>query len=279
VLLGVIDASTGVQILGRDPGGSWYQISYEGSDSRRGWIAAEFVRVQDPEAVPIVGGGTEPTGTAREQVNVRNGPGTGFDAVGTLNPRDVVTLMGKDASGTWLQVKFAAGPDGKAWVAESFLDVTGAEGLPILDESGALAGTATAAPNLPAATPTAAVARGDDDSAAKPAVDIAFSPAGAGAFFYTDAVSAPDGDAADWFSFRTYGTEVIIELQCDGSGRMEAQLSQDGRSVAPEAGLGCGKRQRVQLEPGLAHVLELRVTAEAGETRAVQYTLSVLDVH
>ena len=124
-VLGTLAASATVQIHGRDPASNWYLIAYEAGNDGVGWVSAQYVRVADAAAVPIVSGG--PLASVRDQINVRSGPGTRFDAVGMLSPRDVVTLTGKDTGGAWLEIAFPAGPNGKAWVAASFLEVGATE--------------------------------------------------------------------------------------------------------------------------------------------------------
>ncbi|MCU0493661.1 MAG: SH3 domain-containing protein [Chloroflexaceae bacterium] len=56
---------------------------------------------------------------AATQANVRSGPGTGFDIVGTLAPGDSVSLRGQQNG--WYQVRLASGTVG--WVAAQLLAV------------------------------------------------------------------------------------------------------------------------------------------------------------
>ena len=85
----------------------------------RAGLFSQYVQVENKEAIPSVGGriGPGPNGVVIQQLNVRKGPGTAFDSLGTLNPKDAVTLTGKDSSSTWLQIDYSAGSDGKGWVA------------------------------------------------------------------------------------------------------------------------------------------------------------------
>ncbi|MFH1186203.1 MAG: SH3 domain-containing protein [Chloroflexota bacterium] len=275
-VLGIIGASTTLQILGRDPGGNWYQIVYAGGDEGIGWVASEFVTVLDENAVPVVGGSSsEPTASVREQINVRSGPGTNFDALGTLNPRDVVTLAGKDSLGSWLQIKFAAGPDGKGWVAASFLEAAEVDGLPIVAESGEVVGTSTPTGVPPVPTPTVVAAREDGDSADAPAADVKFSPSGAGSVFFASDVSAPEGDAADWIRFTPYFATVTIDLACRGNGQLTAVLLQGGEIVPEGRGLICGQAARLTLTGGKSYTLRLQIAASSSQLAHVQYTISI----
>src|SRR5512143_1889833 len=109
--LGLIGPATNVEILGRDPSGNWYQISYPQSRDGKGWIAAQYVQVQDKDTIQVIGpeSGLAASAAIMQQVNVRNGPGTDFNSLGTLNPKDVVPLVGKDSSGAWLQIEYGNG--------------------------------------------------------------------------------------------------------------------------------------------------------------------------
>jgi len=279
--LGLISASASVQILGKDPSGNWYQIVYEGPAAGVGWVASEYVKVQDKDAIAVVGGrDSEPTASVREQINVRSGPGTSFDTLGTLNPRDVVTLTGKDSIGSWLQIKFAAGPGGRGWVAASFLDATAIDKLPIVAESGEVIGTSTPTGVPPTPIPTIVAALDDGDSVDAPAVDVEFSPSGVGSIFFSSDVSAPQGDAADWVNFTPYYATVTISLACNGNGQLTAQLHQAGDVVGEAEAdvLACGATKQLTLVAGHAYALKLTTAADSSELAYVRYTVSIYGV-
>lgn len=273
--LGVINAATTVQIVAKDPGGNWYQILYEGGPERRGWVVSEYVSVENAGAIPVAGGSSAaPAGVVREQLNVRDGPGTDFRSVGTLKARDVVTLTGKDSSGMWIQIDFQAGPGGKGWVASSFIEASSIDGLPIVAASGEIVGTST--PTGIAPTPTVAVvaAREDGDSLSSPAVSVVFSPSGTGSLLYSSDVSSPEGDEADWISLMPYGSAVDFGLTCRGSGTLNVQLHLDGAPVAEGEALRCGETSHLKLGAGEQYTLRLAAAASSGLTY-VRYTIRI----
>jgi N-acetylmuramoyl-L-alanine amidase len=248
--LGIIPAAGTVQIIGKAPGENWYEVLYEGGT---GWVASQYVSVADKVPVPMAGwNGAAPMASVREQIFVRTGPGTGFETVGTQSARDVVQLVGRDVAGTWLQIEFADGPDGRGWVAASFLEAAQMDLLPIVAESGEVLGTATPTGTVPASTPTVAAAREDDDSAESPIVDIAFSPSGTGSVLYEGEVSAPDGDMDDWVRFRLYKSDVAFRIECSGNSTLSLQLLRDGRVVESGELPACGQQILMNLEPGAA---------------------------
>jgi N-acetylmuramoyl-L-alanine amidase len=272
---GILEASARVQILGRDPAGNWYQIVYGAAPGGKGWVTSRYVQVAAGVEIPPVSSDAGPSGVASQQINIRSGPGTGYDSIGRLNPQDVVTLTGKDASGSWLQIVFPAGPAGRGWVNAAFVQASGLESLPIVTEGGAVVGTGTPAPTLPALTPTPGAAFQDGDSADHPAVDVTFSPGGTRALIYTSDLSTPDGDAQDWVAFRPSSPLVTAALACEGNGALTAEI---WRLAQPETviRLACGESSRqLTLTAGEAYIVHLQVAPAGSGLQYIRYTLSM----
>ena len=276
--LGLIGPASMVQIIGKDPSGNWYQILYPQGKDGTGWVFAQYIQVENKEAIPIVGGpsGPGPSAVVIQQVNVRKGPGTAFDSLGTLNPEDAVTLTGKDNSSAWLQIAYSAGPDGKGWVAAGYVEASGLDGLPIVGEGGQLVGTGTPTVITASPTPTRLPAADDGDSANLPAVNVEFGPGEAGAILYSSDLSAPDGDATDWIGFTPYQPGVTISLSCEGTGGLTSELLLRGERVQGWTGPSCGRSTIASLSPNVGYVLKLAPIAEAGQLVSVHYTLSIV---
>ena len=64
------------------------------------------------------------------QINVRSGPGTEYDRVGTLVSNQEVVGKGRTEGGSWILIEYQGGPDGYAWVYSSYVDYVGE--LPIV---------------------------------------------------------------------------------------------------------------------------------------------------
>ena len=64
------------------------------------------------------------------QINVRSGPGTEYDRVGTLVANQEVVGKGRTEGGSWILIEYQGGPDGYAWVYSSYVDYRG--DLPIV---------------------------------------------------------------------------------------------------------------------------------------------------
>lgn len=66
--------------------------------------------------------------TARNQANVRGGPGLGFWYVGLLNPGETVPVMGVSPDGAWWYIR---GSFGNGWVAASVVDAYNTGGVAV----------------------------------------------------------------------------------------------------------------------------------------------------
>jgi uncharacterized protein YraI len=274
-VLGVLAASTGVEILGGDPGGNWYQITYQEGKDGAGWVASEYVKVQDQGRVPSLSGGSLPNGAILEKINVRSGPGTAFESLGTLEARDAVVVTGRDSAGTWLLIHFADAPEDRGWVAASFVQTREAEDLPVVSDSGELVGTSTPTGVPPTRMPTIAAAPEDGDSADAPSVSVRFTPSGTGSFFYSSDVSVPQGDATDWIAFTPYGSGVTIAVACGGNGALSIELLEAGAPLQQGSRLSCGQTTSLSLSAGGSYQLQLSAIADPAGLRYVRYTMSV----
>jgi hypothetical protein len=246
-------------------------------------VRAQYVQVPAPEEIPVLGAPgsgiqSGPLGTITQQVNVRSGPGTGSESLGTLNPQDVVTLTGRNADGTWLQINFSSAPGGLGWIAASFVQSTEASGLPILGGQGQVLGTGTPTGIPPTPTPTLVPAHVDEDSGASPSVSMVFSPSGAGALQFTGDVSSPDGDTEDWVQFTPYLAAVSFKLDCLGSPDLSADLLLDGAPLPGWQSLACGLQKTFELIPAQNYLLRLHLPSGSSNLKYTRFTLVIATV-
>jgi len=277
-VLGIIAANTKLQIVGKDPGENWWQILYPQGRDGKGWVTAQYVTTASKPEVPVIGGGgvnpnNENMAIIQQQLNIRSGPGTGFNSIGTLNPQDVIYLTGKDANGAWLQIDFPAGPEGKGWVNAAFVQTQAADKLPIVSDSGTVLGTGTPMDTPLPPTPTVVPAPIDNDSAQAPAINIVFSATGTRSIQYTSDVSAPSGDTDDWIQFTPITQTVYIELTCTGNDLLNVELLQGNQFMANWG--SCGSSKEITLPTNMTYLLHIQ--AVAGESfNYTQYTLKII---
>lgn len=286
--LGLLVSGQKVQVVDRDVAGNWYAILFPAGPSGRGWVAAAYVQVDNPVEIPTVLPSTTatpsgPTGQVMQKLNVRSGPGTTYDTLGTLVPETVVVLTGKNNTATWLQIEYAAAAGGHGWVTAAYVQVQDISGLPILDAYGKAvpegAQTGTPAPEvLP--TPTIGPAPEDGDSAASPAIRVTFSPSAASQFSYSGQASVPQGDSQDWIEFTPYAAygpsaRMSVSLTCSGNGTLGVELLQNGFPLTGWGSLQCGEvDQSISLAAGSTYQFHLSAMPGSG-LQLVTYTLTV----
>lgn len=265
--LGVIPSFTQVQVIGRDASGNWYRIVFGDSETGAGWVRAEFVRVNAPAQIQVVrtgtGSGAGVSGVILQRINVRSGPGAGHESLGILNPKDVVSVLGKDASGNWAQIEFASAPDGTGWVAAEFIEVQDFDSLPII-------GAVETSDDSEAAPAFVSSAAQDGDTLESPIAQARLEASGARAFQVSGEISAPEGDNEDWIGFSADGNAVVIEIQCSGNSP-QAELWNNGKTLSV---FSCGERRIVNVIA--EDIYHLRIFEPgAGDFRHARYVVKV----
>lgn len=144
-LVGQAVLSDTLQIVGRNAAADWWQVCCT-ADKEPAWVKAEFVQTDQPAqklaaVVPVVGT-AKPTAAATEiapasttpaititgvisadLVNLRSGPGTQFEIVGSMTLSQTVQISGKDQTGKWWQVNGPTGRANAAWIISEFVAV------------------------------------------------------------------------------------------------------------------------------------------------------------
>jgi uncharacterized protein YgiM (DUF1202 family) len=74
------------------------------------------------------------------EINVRSGPASMYDLLGTLKSGEKVTVTGQTLNRLWYRIVYPAGPDGHAWVSSKYIRITGGDmsKLPYFDDQGNL---------------------------------------------------------------------------------------------------------------------------------------------
>jgi len=279
-VLGIIPANTKVKITGKDPAGNWWQILYPQGKDGKGWVTAQYVMTGNAAQIPVIGAGSEidpnsgKVAIIQQQINVRSGPGTSFNSLGTLNAKDVVRLMGKDSNSAWLQIEFPSGPNAKGWVNAAFVQAKGVENLPIVAESGETIGTSTPTGIPFTPTPTIVPARMDNDSQVHPIASVAFEPLGTQSVIYTGDVSTPEGDAQDWVQFTSYTDTVYSSLECWGSANLQVKILEDGQGSS--LSLACGQHLKaLSVKPGSIYDIQLQASQSPEKLQYNSYTITI----
>jgi uncharacterized protein YraI len=260
--LGIIPAFSTVQVLGRESNSAWYQILYAGSPDGKGWVTATYVLVDTAAGLPViqVGTGSGVSGLVTGPVNVRSGPGTNHESLGTLSPNDVVFVTGRDSSGAWLQIEFK----GEAgWAASEFMRADGVDALPVTAETTQVIGTAPS-PQVAEVLPSLPAVQ-DNDSQQQPAASLVVSPGGADTFQFNGNVSSPLGDGEDWLQFITNGSTVHLEVTCSNE-MLNVELWNDAQPEGTT--LSCADAGTLKIAAGQTYYLRV----VAGQSELLQVT-------
>lgn len=117
----IVQLSNGdfITLIGRNAEATWVQIVI--STGLQGWVNSNFVTSSIPlSSLPVTFGAVVGNATVNANfLNVRNGPGAEFGIIATLARGEALTLIGRNANSTWIQVVIPNGTTG--WVNGSFL--------------------------------------------------------------------------------------------------------------------------------------------------------------
>ncbi len=86
---------------------------------------APVAATTQPTVTTAPQGATVSVKEGNDFVNVRKGPDTAYDKLGTLDKGQSAPVRGKNTDGTWWQITFATASDGVGWVSGELVDVTG----------------------------------------------------------------------------------------------------------------------------------------------------------
>jgi uncharacterized protein YgiM (DUF1202 family) len=140
--LGYIQANEIVTDLGINDNGSWRQVLRH--DGLRGWVFARYFTLlqsaPSDEGEPVPQDATRKWVRVTAKLNVREGPGTNFTAIGSLQGGEIVEALEPNGDGSWLRIRRTLDP---AEAALGRRKVT----LSVADQG--IAGQTTTAPSGP----------------------------------------------------------------------------------------------------------------------------------
>ena len=109
--------NSGTILVSTGKSGDWYQVEYNGGT---GYIIQDYVQQAAAPAPAQPAGGT--LAVNGEDVNVRSGPGTGYEALGQVSRGVTLTVTGK--SDNWYQVEYKGGT---GYIIEDYVILNSAE--------------------------------------------------------------------------------------------------------------------------------------------------------
>lgn len=141
--LDVLEPGQVVPVISKSEDGFWYSI--EMPDGRTGWVSVDYVRVRNPENIPVATVEPATMGTvvpspepgkpyliATWAVNIRSGPGREYPVIGQLEQGQSAQVEGISEDGIWLAIAFLGSEDQRGWVAANYVQALNTEGLPVI---------------------------------------------------------------------------------------------------------------------------------------------------
>lgn len=120
--LGLLNQNDVVPVLGKDASGAWFQIEYASAADGKGWVAAEFLQVENAEAVAVLDVSPQATEvTAPETVQAQTSSQTApLDNDSVSAPLAMFTLAANAVEKIQFQGSVSAPDgDGEDWLAFS----------------------------------------------------------------------------------------------------------------------------------------------------------------
>lgn len=114
-----------LQVVAVDSSGDWLRVCCV--NGKQGWLQGGSGNVAVVRAAPAAAATTssEPVLSSAQTVNLRSGPGTAFDRVGSLAASQQLRIVGKNEDASWWQVETGSG---QAWVAAAVVRTAGPVG-------------------------------------------------------------------------------------------------------------------------------------------------------
>ncbi len=310
---GLLNYGNRVNLIGKDKSGDWFQIIYPENSTSTGWVSASYVQLSQSQIdkLPLIKDSqliipTLPTSSSQtvppavqqftatpivhlakvtRQIFLRKGPGQTYDSMGMIDAGKTVTLLGRNQTNIWAQIKYDQGEYGIAWVAVAYLQDADFTGLPYFDNQGiqitvGSSGQVINNPGTASLTPFP-LASLDGDSKDNPSGKIVFSPNGPGSLSYSSELSSPTGDGVDWISFTPYepnnqSTLVYMKLECTGNGAVTTSITHHGEIVPVAKPLFCGNYGfALKLVGGDEYLISLTADGSAGPIRYIKYILTI----
>ena len=132
---GFVNNGSFVNLLGRTSDSTWIKVSAN-NDTLVGWMNASVIQTNlSINNLPVVDGSTvTPTPTAPTtpppsgatatittgSLNVRSGPGLGYNVLGQVHLGQVVTLIGRNSEGTWVKIPTFGGLN-EGWISVAYI--------------------------------------------------------------------------------------------------------------------------------------------------------------
>ena len=141
-------AGQSAEVSGVSIDAAWWQIVIPNSEGVKGWVVTSDVIAENIENVPVVDPDVDPTAvvtappgtgatlTADTNVNIRNGPGIQFEAIGLLEQGIITEVIGVNVDRSWWMIIIPETDNQKGWVSDGFVTTENTGNVPTVDKDG-----------------------------------------------------------------------------------------------------------------------------------------------
>ena len=147
-IVGLLDQGQSADVLGINREGTWWYISLPNRDEETGWVSDDFVTAENTDNVPIVDENGDPVPgqlpiptpapgtpsvTSLVNLNIRSGPGVGFDIIGLLLQGRKAQVVGASADNLWWAISIPSADNGRGWVSADFVVAENTDDVPVIE--------------------------------------------------------------------------------------------------------------------------------------------------
>jgi len=145
-IVGIIEAGEIVTLIGRESEGLWYVIQIPYIEGGQGWIIANKVSIQNGDNLPVFTPAPDQlsdnnavaiaaTVTAIANINIRSGPGLGYNKIGMIANGEQANVIGIDNTKVWLAIQVPSDPAVRGWISLDYVVPQDVDEIPIIELS------------------------------------------------------------------------------------------------------------------------------------------------
>ena len=161
VSIGILETGQTAEVLGLSSDNRWWVVKVADAESGKGWVAANQVRVDNPEGVSIpavqvdvsaeqTAQAEKPVVSAIANVFIRDGPGTYYNQIGMLANGQTAEVVGVSQDNYWWAIIIPA-TGNQGWVAADYVIAKYTENVQVIEPQ--FSSAALNVPTPPPGTP------------------------------------------------------------------------------------------------------------------------------
>jgi uncharacterized protein YraI len=146
--VGLLEQGITAEVIGVNVNRSWWMIIIPDTENLKGWVSDGFVTTENTGNVPTVDkdgnplpgqlpiptpGPGSPSVTSQINLNIRSGPGIGFEIIGLLLQGQSAGVLGVSQDGSWWAINIPSADKGRGWVSADYVTAENTDGVPVIE--------------------------------------------------------------------------------------------------------------------------------------------------